>query len=85
MTNSQDSLEGASSGKRQKRNADETRAKILKAARVEFSQHGFAGARIDRIVAAARTNPRMVYHYFGGKAQLYIEVLEDALARLRKE
>ncbi|MCP8884679.1 TetR family transcriptional regulator [Devosia sp. XJ19-1] len=70
---------------RQKRNADETRAKILKAARAEFSQNGFAGARVDKIVAAAKTNPRMVYHYFGGKAGLYIEVLEDALGRLRKE
>ena len=70
---------------RQRRNAEETRAKILKAARTEFAQHGFAGARVERIVAAANTNPRMVYHYFGGKAGLYIEVLEDALGRLRKE
>lgn len=70
---------------RQRRNGEETRAKILKAARAEFSQHGFAGARVERMVAAAKTNPRMVYHYFGGKAGLYIEVLEDALARLRRE
>jgi AcrR family transcriptional regulator len=67
------------------RNAEDTRDKILRAARNEFAAHGFAGARIERIVKAAETNPRMVYHYFGDKSGLYVVVLEDAIGNLRRE
>lgn len=63
----------------------DTREKILKAARMEFARHGFSGARTERILSAVGANPRMLYHYFGGKAGLYVEVLEEALARLRKQ
>lgn len=61
----------------------QSRDRILKAAREEFAQNGFAGARIDRIVKQAGSNPRMIYHYFGSKQDLYIEVLEQALGDLR--
>jgi AcrR family transcriptional regulator len=67
------------------RNAEDTRDKILRAARNEFAAHGFAGARIERIVTAADTNPRMLYHYFGDKSGLYVAVLEDAIGNLRRE
>lgn len=46
--------------------------------------HGFAGARINRIVKKAGSNPRMVYHYFVSKSQLYLTVLEEALGGLRR-
>jgi len=68
-----------------KRNAPRTRAALMKAALKEFSQHGFAGARIDQIAKSARCNIRMLYHYFGGKKQLYIAVLETAYADLRQK
>jgi AcrR family transcriptional regulator len=55
----------------------------MKAALKEFSQHGFAGGRIDRIAKAARCNIRMLYHYFGDKKGLYVAVLEAAYADLR--
>ncbi len=67
------------------RNAADTRGKLLTAARIEFAQHGFAGARTERIVKRADSNPRMIYHYFGGKSGLYLAVLEDVLGDLRKE
>lgn len=70
---------------KQTRNAADTRVKILKAARYEFALHGFAGARTERIVSRAKSNPRMLYHYFGGKAGLYVAVLEEALGDLRHE
>ncbi len=57
----------------------------MRAARDEFAQHGFAGARVDRIVRKAASNPRMIYHYFGSKQGLYIAVLEDALGNLRAQ
>ncbi len=68
-----------------RRNAAESRERLLRAARDEFAQHGFAGARIDRIVQKARSNPRMIYHYFGSKSGLYVAVLEDALGNLRAQ
>jgi len=57
----------------------------MKTARAEFVRHGFAGARIARIVAESGSNPRMVYHYFGSKSELYVAVLEDALGDLRSK
>ncbi len=38
------------------RNAEATRERILEAALAEFSSHGIAGARVDRIAQAARCN-----------------------------
>jgi AcrR family transcriptional regulator len=51
--------------------------RILAAAVEEFSEHGFAGARIERISRAAGTVDRMLYYYFGNKERLYQAVLEQ--------
>ena len=58
-----------------------TSRRILDAATREFSRHGIAGARIDRITAAARTNKAQVYGYFGSKEGLFDAVLADCLGR----
>lgn len=68
-----------------KRNREQTRERILTSAFAEFSQKGFSGARIDKIARGAPTNVRMVYHYFGGKAPLYVAVLEHGMHDLRAE
>ena len=65
------------------RDAERTRSEILEVATREFAEHGLAGARVDEIAAQTRTTKRMIYYYFGGKEQLYIEVLEAAYARIR--
>jgi AcrR family transcriptional regulator len=70
--------------RRPRRTPAESRAQILRAATREFVTHGFAGARVNRIVKKAVSNPRMIYHYFGSKSGLYIAVLEDALGGLRR-
>lgn len=62
-----------------------TRERILRAAIFEFSQRGYSGARIQAICRKSRANPRMIYHYFGGKDQLYVAVLEHVLGELRAE
>ena len=62
-----------------------TRARLLQAAVDEFSAHGYSGARTDRIAQSAGTNIRMLYHYFGGKDDLYVVVLETVLADLRHD
>jgi TetR/AcrR family transcriptional regulator len=61
-----------------------TQERLLQAATVEFCRHGFNGARVDKIVASARSNPRMLYHYFGSKSGLYLAVLEHAYSELRE-
>lgn len=50
-----------------KRDAQATRKRILEAAVAEFSRYGIAGARVDRIAAAAGSNKAMIYAYFGSK------------------
>ncbi|MGC1734075.1 MAG: TetR family transcriptional regulator [Pseudonocardiaceae bacterium] len=52
-----------------------TRARLLDAAFEEFAQHGLAGARVDRIAEAAQANKRLIYVYYGNKAQLFDTVL----------
>src|SRR6266542_4102644 len=52
-----------------------TRERILAAALREFSDKGFAGARVDRIARRARVNKRMLYHYFGNMESLFREIL----------
>jgi AcrR family transcriptional regulator len=56
---------------------DSTRQALFEAAAREFALHGFAGASVDRIAAAARLNKAMIYYHFGSKARLYAEILHD--------
>jgi AcrR family transcriptional regulator len=64
------------------RDADQTRARILMAARNECMRHGFSGARIERISRTGRSSDRMIYYYFGSKEALYLEVLEGVYTEL---
>jgi TetR/AcrR family transcriptional regulator len=65
------------------RNAEASRAKILDAARIEFVTYGLSGGRVDRIAEASGVNKNLIYHYFGSKDALYLEVLERIYADLR--
>jgi len=53
------------------RDAEATRLRLLDAASGEFAAHGLAGARVDRIAAAAGSNKAQIYHYFGSKDALF--------------
>jgi AcrR family transcriptional regulator len=64
------------------RDAERTRARILRAARTEFMRHGFSGARIERISRTGRSSDRMIYYYFESKEKLYLAVLEGVYAEL---
>jgi len=66
-----------------RRDPERTRRAIIAAALDESSLHGPAGARVDRIAAAAGVNKRMIYHYFGSKDGLYLAALERVYADLR--
>ena len=65
------------------RNAEASRAKILEAARIEFVSYGLSGGRVDRIAEASGVNKNLIYHYFGSKDAVYLEVLERIYADLR--
>lgn len=64
------------------RNPDRTRRRLLQAAVRLFSERGFHGASVDQIVAAARVNKRMVYHYFGSKEAIYRAALVHVYNRI---
>ena len=65
------------------RDADATKARILRAAKSEFARLGLAGARVDEIAKKAAANKRMIYHYFGSKDDLFRVVLEAAYLDIR--
>lgn len=53
------------------RDAEDTKRRLLEAAADEFAQRGIAGARVDRIAAAANANKALIYSYFGSKEDLF--------------
>jgi AcrR family transcriptional regulator len=59
------------------RDAAATRRRLLDAATAEFAAFGIAGARVDRIAAAARSNKAQIYHYFENKEGLFDAVFDD--------
>src|SRR5918995_1698619 len=61
------------------RDAEATRRRLLQAGAAEFAELGIAGARVDRIATAARTNKAQIYHYFGSKHGLFAAVLATLL------
>ena len=69
---------------RRKRDPVRSRRNILATAKEEFCRFGFEGARVERISRRSRTNPRMIYHYFGNKEALYLAVLESVYGEIRK-
>ncbi|MBO9479131.1 TetR family transcriptional regulator [Shimia sp. R11_0] len=73
----------AEATKKRKRDAEATRARILLAAKKEFAKSGLGGARVDEIAERANANKRMIYHYFGGKEDLFRAVLEEAYLDIR--
>ena len=67
------------------RKAEATKDRILDAALAEFSAHGIAGARVDRIAHAARCNKNLIYIYFEDKETLCATVLLKHLMRIHEE
>jgi TetR/AcrR family transcriptional regulator len=64
------------------RNPDRTRRRLLQSAIRLFAAGGFHAVSVDEIVAAARVNKRMVYHYFGSKDALFEAALADVYSRI---
>lgn len=60
-----------------KRNSAQTIQAILEAAREEFIESGINKAKIETIAERAGVSQQLIYHYFGGKENLYQEMLTD--------
>lgn len=57
--------------------ADETRQRIIQAARLVFSERGYDGATFQAIAARADLTRPAINHYFSSKRVLYREVLQE--------
>jgi AcrR family transcriptional regulator len=66
------------------RDAEATKALLLRAATEEFAEYGLAGARIDRIADRAGANKRLIYVYFGDKDRLFDAVVDDQAQTMLK-
>lgn len=64
------------------RDAEATRARLLAAARKEFAAFGIAGARVDRIAAAAGSNKAQIYNYFHSKEGLFEAVFDGIVQQV---
>lgn len=65
---------------------EQTRTRLLDAAREEFSRHGFQGATVREICRRADANVAAVNYHFGSKDGLFAEVLNfSALKTLQNE
>lgn len=76
-------MSGRDARGRGKRNSEQTQEAIIEAALAKFTTKGLDGARVDRIAQRAGANKRMIYHYFGGKEDLFLVVLERTYAAIR--
>lgn len=59
--------------------SEDTRAALVEAARVEFTERGFEGATVRAIAQRANVDPAMVNHWFGGKEGLFVAAMEFPL------
>ncbi|MGH3678690.1 MAG: TetR/AcrR family transcriptional regulator [Mycobacterium sp.] len=64
---------------------EETVARLLDAAQIQFGDRGYAGARMTEIAQAAGINHSSIYQYFGSKKDLYRAAFDAAQAELLPE
>jgi len=75
----QSAVELAAAGERRRGRrpaGQDTKDALLAAARAEFSAHGYQGARVRSIAAAAGVDAAMVNHWFGGKEGLFAAAMD---------
>jgi TetR/AcrR family transcriptional regulator len=55
----------------------DSRGLLEEAARSEFAEFGYAGARVERIARRAGVNKQLVFYYFGSKEGLYDSIVDQ--------
>jgi AcrR family transcriptional regulator len=62
------------------------RSDILASAREVFEARGYAESGVAEVAASAKVSKSLLYHYFpGGRAQLFVQVIEELLDELTGE
>ena len=71
-------MRGDGTGRRTGRRpgSEDTRGRILVAARKAFGERGYDGATVRDVAARASVDPALVHHYFGTKQQLFLAASE---------
>jgi AcrR family transcriptional regulator len=59
-----------------------TKQHILSAALKEFANHGFAGARMEKIARRANINKAMLFYYYSSKRLLYQAAIKQSFSKL---
>lgn len=65
-----------------KEEAEVTRQNLLKAGLAVFSRKGYSDTRLEDIAEEAGVTRGAIYHHFGGKAELYTELVGEISARV---
>ena len=75
------------SGERRAEQVEETRARLIRAARKAFANQGYAASSMDELTAEAGLTRGALYHHFGGKTGLLQAVIDqidaEMVARMR--
>jgi AcrR family transcriptional regulator len=67
---------------RRRLSVDRRREELMAAALELFGKRDAEGVSIDDVASAAGASRALVYHYFGGKQELYVAALKSAAAQL---
>ena len=68
----------AKAPRRNRRDKEATKARILASAEAVFASKGFEGARVREVAAGADVHHALVHHYFGDKVGLFSAVIRRA-------
>jgi AcrR family transcriptional regulator len=68
--------------RRTKEHSQETADKLLDIARIRFTEHGYAKASLEEIVAEAGMTRGAIYHHYGNKLGLFKAVVSVVQAEL---
>jgi AcrR family transcriptional regulator len=82
------SLPKVGGGSRRQQYSATTKKALVEIATAEFTEHGYGGTSLDRIVAGARVTKGALYHHFSGKQGLFeavfAKVEDDAAAQIKE-
>jgi len=67
---------------KQKRDAEATKARILKNAIKLFAKKGYDGTNVDEIADKSGVNKALLYYYFKNKSNLYSTIMNELLENI---
>jgi AcrR family transcriptional regulator len=63
----------------------DTISRLVEVAKMEFTEKGLDGARIDEIARRAGITKQLIYHYYGSKEELFTAIIEETAASAMAE